>query len=130
MDRRGPCGAGMELKRLKILVVDDHLDSREVLAELLASEGHEVITVASADLALEAARDGSPPDLIFLDYGMPGMTAAKFVHELKSSTTGEKVPVVLLTGMDEPDVPGVVGFVRKPVPFEKLSEIVARYTSL
>ncbi len=114
-------------KRLKILVVDDHLDSREVLGELLTAEGHDVTCAANADLALVAAREGAPPDLIFLDYVMPGMSATHFVRELKSTPTYNRVPIVLLTGMEEPDVPGVVGFVRKPVPFERLAEIVARY---
>jgi CheY-like chemotaxis protein len=117
-------------KRLRILVVDDHLDSREVLAELLSADGHDVQIAANADMALETAREGRPPDLVFLDYVMPGMSAAHFVRQLKGSAGCENSAVVLLTGMDEIDVPGIDGVIRKPLPFDQLAEIIARYARL
>lgn len=113
-------------KRLKIVVVEDHKDSRDVLCELLTAEGHEVISAASGDLVLTAA-SGPPPDLVFLDFVTPGMSAATFVRELKNKPGYADVPIVLLTGMEEPHVPGVVGFIRKPLPFDRLAEIISRY---
>ena len=55
----------------RILVVDDNLDAAESLAMLLRMEGHEVRVAHDGPAALEAAQ-ADPPDLVFLDIGMPG----------------------------------------------------------
>ena len=67
------------MKSVKILVVDDELDIRELIQEILSDEGYIVTTAASADEARKA-RDKDNFDLILLDIWMPetdGITLLK-----------------------------------------------------
>ena len=68
----------------KILVVDDELDIRELIQEILSDEGYNVTAAASAAEA-RSARDEQDFDLILLDIWMPetdGITLLKFLLQL------------------------------------------------
>ncbi|TAL22121.1 MAG: PAS domain-containing sensor histidine kinase [Aquabacterium sp.] len=102
----GAPAADMPLTGYRVLVVDDMADSRQPLAELLASRGLEVRTAASGMdalvLAAEADGTGRPFHLITLDWLMPhvdGLTTARRLQEL-----GLKQPpvVVLISGLVDP----------------------------
>lgn len=56
---------------LRILLVEDHGDTRAVFAMLLGRKGHEVITVGSLAAALEAAHEHPEIDLLICDIGLP-----------------------------------------------------------
>jgi CheY-like chemotaxis protein len=56
----------------RILVVDDNLDAAELVAELLALQGHHVVVACNGVDALAAA-GRLDPDVVFLDIGMPDM---------------------------------------------------------
>jgi CheY-like chemotaxis protein len=80
-----------------IIVVDDNADSAESLQRVLTLLGQSVRTCTSGAQAVAAAA-ADPPDLIFMDIGMPGMdglTAARKVRELPGC---RKVRIVALTG--------------------------------
>ena len=64
----------MNEPRKRVLVVDDELGVRESV-RILLSEGYEVTTVASGDVALEAIQR-ERPHLVLLDFYMPGKPAA------------------------------------------------------
>jgi CheY-like chemotaxis protein len=80
-----------------ILVVDDNADAAESLARVLTLLGQKVRTCAGGAQAVSAAA-ADPPDLIFMDIGMPdmdGLTAARRIRELPGC---EEVRIVALTG--------------------------------
>jgi PAS domain S-box-containing protein len=89
-----------ELGRVRILVVDDESDARELLATALSQAGAEVLSVASAEAALqllEAAGDRRP-QLLIADIGMPGATGYELVSRLRrGETSGSRIPAVAVT---------------------------------
>lgn len=78
-----------------ILLVDDNLEYLEATRLVLEREGHSVITAESGAEALCAVRS-SPPDLMLLDYYMPGMTGEEVLLELRKFNT--TLQVILQTG--------------------------------
>ena len=82
----------------KILVVDDDLELRQLLASYLNKHGFDTLLAENAnDLEKLIARFS--PDLVVLDRMMPGRDGLTVCRDLRSS--GEDVPVVLLTAKDE-----------------------------
>ena len=76
-----------------ILLVDDDALMRRSLAFHLEQAGYQVHTVANAEDALSSVRH-SPPDLVILDIGLPGMDGLDALRELK---TQHNLPVIFLT---------------------------------
>lgn len=82
----------------KVLVVEDEVKLAQFIELELKYEGYKV-TVANDGLSgLSAARE-SNPDLIILDWMMPGISGLEICRRLRD--TGNKVPIILLTAKDE-----------------------------
>ncbi len=106
----------MEKERKVILVVDDHQGILDTI-EMLFSDEFEVILALDAAQALNVLRD-IEPDMIFLDYMMPGFNGIQLLREIKQMHLGSKIVVVTASVLDEilDEVQwlGVDGLVRKP----------------
>ena len=87
------------LRNLRILVVDDDADSREMLRTVLHKCGADVIDAASGPEALQAL-DRSIPDLLMCDLGMPGMDGYVLMQQIRGrpADRGGRVPAIALTG--------------------------------
>jgi two-component system CheB/CheR fusion protein len=79
------------------LVVDDVSDVTEMLSVILSYAGYEVVTVASARAALEAARE-QQFDVIISDIGMPEMNGYQLAREIRLMPSYASVPMVAVTG--------------------------------
>jgi two-component system response regulator AtoC len=90
-----------------ILVVDDDLAMRQMLAKLFKDKGYDVSEAASADEALEQARD-TEHDVVLSDIRMPGKTGIELVGELRRIRPDS--PVVLMTAFGSID--SAVGAMR------------------
>lgn len=78
-----------------ILIVDDHQDSCDALKRLLNLSGHaDVDCVYSGEDALAYLRTAGKPDVMVLDYMMPGMTGLDVLRELRAEPELRDVPVV------------------------------------
>jgi CheY-like chemotaxis protein len=86
----------------RILVVDDNLTLRVLLAQALEEAGYVAIAAESAEAALAVARF-DPPDLWLVDHHMPGMNGAQLIRELRRSADERlrSVPAIGLTGYQE-----------------------------
>jgi CheY-like chemotaxis protein len=112
-------------KRPKILVVDDDLDVRSMLYDLLSETGYDVDTAADGAeglLLFELARQ----DLVILDLLMPRMTGWELAERV--AEVDARVPIVALTGFgadleDEAARRGVV-LMHKPVDVVVLSHLL------
>ena len=106
-----------------ILLVEDEVKLAKFVELELGFEGYQV-SVANDGLAgLTMARE-SHPDLILLDWMLPGMTGLEICRRLRS--TGDKVPIILLTAKDEVSSrvagldAGADDYVVKPFSVEEL----------
>jgi two-component system CheB/CheR fusion protein len=84
-------------QRIRILVVDDHMDSAEALTELLSMWGHDARATSDGAEALELASQ-LRPDLVLLDLAMPGMDGFQIARELRRRPETRRAVLVALTG--------------------------------
>ncbi|HEY1858927.1 MAG TPA: response regulator, partial [Gemmataceae bacterium] len=89
--------APVDLGRLRILLVDDSLDTVDVLSRLLAARGLQVRQAGSVRMALELAR-GDMPDVIITDIGMPDEDGYDLLEQVRADDRLRGVPVVAATG--------------------------------
>ena len=86
------------LEGVKVLVVDDEADTRELIREVLKGCGSEVITSCSATEALEALEQHKP-DILITDLGMPGEDGYSLIEKIRSlpPDRGGDIPAAALT---------------------------------
>jgi CheY-like chemotaxis protein len=110
-----------------VLIVDDDLDIRETLAELLTDEGFEVATAANGREALDAMRE-SLPVVVLLDLMMPVMSGFQFLAERAGDPRLTAVPVIVITaGRLAAPPPGSQGMVSKPLDLQLLFSTLRTY---
>ncbi len=112
-----------------ILVVDDELDIRELIAGCLEDEGHEVRGAADSDAALQAVRDRKP-SLVILDIWLRGsrLDGIEVLDQLKE--TDPDLPVLVISGHGTVETAvaairkGAYDFLEKPFNAERLIHTV------
>jgi PAS domain S-box-containing protein len=115
---------------MRVLVVDDHEDSADMLAVFLSSSGHDVEVAHDGPTALAAAIRFRPR-LVLLDIGLPGMDGYAVAKALRAIGDLAPLTIVALTGYGQPedrDRSREAGFdlhVVKPISPEKLQEMIA-----
>ena len=109
----------------KILVVDDAIDSWNLLSSILCTQRYQPIWAADGIQALSEARKHQP-HVILLDLGLPGGDGFVVFERLKSNRLLSAIPVIVVTVQD-PAVAeqkareyGAVAFLQKPVKADKL----------
>jgi len=83
-----------------ILVVEDEPAIQELIAYNLRQAGHEPMRADSAEQALNLVRD-SLPDLVLLDWMLPGQSGIAFAKRMKSDRRTREVPIIMLTARAE-----------------------------
>lgn len=112
----------------RILIVEDEAAIRDMVAFALRKAGMEVVNAADAREARVAMAD-TQPDLILLDWMLPGMTGLELARQLRRDEETSHVPIIMLTARgDEMDringlEAGVDDYVVKPF---STRELVAR----
>ena len=81
---------------MKILLVEDHPDSRRNLQRLIERRGHEVIAVGSAEEAEAALASENFPFLI-LDWMLPGKSGVELCREIRAGASGDEMFILLVT---------------------------------
>ena len=101
----------------KILLADDDIEVQEIAKSIIEKEGYQVIVAKDGNEAL--ARSKEKPDLIILDYMMPGKSGLEVCQELKKDAEAKAIPVIMVTahpGEKERALQaGAVDFITKPV---------------
>lgn len=119
----------MSVPRLRILVVEDCLDTAVALRAVLVKWGHDVRTAQDGTAGLDAATVFRP-QLVMIDLGLPGpdgFQLARWLQELPEvpvlvAATGHDSPVVRLAARET----GFDHFLAKPFNLEQLQAIVAK----
>jgi CheY-like chemotaxis protein len=109
---------------VRILLVEDDLESRLIVAQLLESYGAEVLATSAVAEALDAY-DGFRPDVVVTDVSLRDRTGLDFVEELRQR--GDPTPAVAMSGDDRRDEAlerGCQAFLAKPVAARALAEAI------
>jgi two-component system nitrogen regulation response regulator NtrX len=114
----------------QILVVDDEVGIRELLSEILADEGHQVMLAESAESA-RRLRERARPDLVLLDIWMPDTDGITLLKEWAAG--GQlTMPVVMMSGHGTIETAveatriGALDFLEKPIALQRLLATVKR----
>jgi two-component system cell cycle sensor histidine kinase/response regulator CckA len=85
---------------MRILLVEDHPESRRTLQKLIERRGHDVVAVGSAEEAeLELVRQ--PFQFLILDWILPGKSGIELCQELRGGPRGEELFILLVTARDD-----------------------------
>lgn len=86
----------------RILVIDDDLGIRQIIAIGLKAVAHwDVLTAASGKDGIQIAAD-TQPDLILLDVAMPEIDGLETLQRLQANASTRAIPVILLTARTQP----------------------------
>jgi CheY-like chemotaxis protein len=88
----------------KVLVVDDNVETARALALLLKFHRHEVGTAYSGEEALERIQAEDPPELVLLDFMMPGMDGGEVLRRVRQQPRLNRVRVVVFSALNDPAV--------------------------
>lgn len=108
-----------------ILCVDDEKMILGLLESIFTQEGFAVLTALDGRRGLQLAKE-KKPDLVLLDVMMPGMDGFQVCRELRSDPAMAKLPIVILTAMQDPQLTrkwfeaGATLALRKPFDREQL----------
>jgi PAS domain S-box-containing protein len=117
---------------LTILLIEDHVDTAEVMAQLIRSLGHDVTVVGRVDDAL-AATQQQDFDLVVSDVGLPDGTGLDFIKAFREHSDA---PAVALTGFGTDDdvrrclSAGFTSHLTKPVNFGQLETVIESAVNL
>ncbi|HEY9900854.1 MAG TPA: response regulator [Candidatus Sericytochromatia bacterium] len=129
------------LNGLRVLVVDDNVDTLELVTIILGEYGTEVITAASATEAIEAITQGArsasaqlKPNILISDIAMPGVDGYSLIRKVRtlSSEQGGQIPAIALTAYASEEErtrildTGFQMHIPKPVEPSELVAVVAK----
>ncbi len=118
--------------RAKILVVDDNPTNLKLVSDVLAFEGHDILTAVDAEEAQLVLAD-TLPDLILMDIALPGMDGLTLTRILKAEERTRHIRIVALTafamkGDDQKAFgAGCDGYITKPIDTRKFPAQVATF---
>lgn len=112
---------------MRVLIIDDDMDTRDTVAELLALEDFEVSAVADGRAGLESLTSFKP-DVILLDAVMRDIDGRAFIQEQQRRPEVRAIPVVLTTGLPIERVRdfGARGVLTKPFTLDQLRDSILR----
>jgi DNA-binding response OmpR family regulator len=116
-----------------VLVIEDDPAIRDMLVWALTDEGYVVVALGDCRRALAYIRANRAPDLILLDYNLPRMCGADFIHALRRDQRARNVPVVIMSASLEAERASrqldVAAFLPKPFEAERLIALVHQHST-
>ena len=119
---------GQRLKHSKVLVVDDHPDSLELLSTILTIQKYEVEISRDGVSAIQAAR-AEPPDVVLLDVNMSSMSGFEVCQQLRANSNTAEIPIIFISASSETEnkikafKEGGNDYITKPF---HIGEVIAR----
>ena len=117
------------IRKLRVLLVDDHAEVRSTTAAVLEDLGHTVDQASNGAEALQSLKTRECEyDVMISDYAMPHLSGTEFLREARELCPG--VPALIITGYADADAisdrPEGVEILAKPFTASKLEETLAR----
>ncbi|WP_408095953.1 response regulator [Peredibacter sp. HCB2-198] len=111
-----------------ILIVEDDDDIRNVMIDLLESEGYTTKAATNGKEALDALGSMAKPCLVLLDMMMPIMNGRQFLDTIMSDTLLAPIPVLIVSAVaDKTNTEGSIGFLKKPIDIDVVLNVVSQY---
>jgi signal transduction histidine kinase len=116
--------------KMRIVIVDDNEDARELVAQMLQSSGHDVRLAHDGPSGLDAILDYRP-DVALIDIGLPGMNGLEVVRAIRSRSPQITTRFVAYTGYCGPDSmeraseAGFHDHLVKPATMDKVLRVLA-----
>lgn len=121
----------------KVLVVDDDKSARTLLDIMLKRKGFNPLLAEDAEKALEYLNEDIP-DLVILDYMLPGMNGIELCRTIRQRSDTKHIPILMLSArgdvaiVEEAKEAGATGYLSKPLLIhevtEKLTDIIEQTT--
>ena len=124
----------MSTKAKKILIVDDEVDHVELLSFNLQRKGYQVMAAYEGNSAIAAA-EKEVPDLVLLDFMLPGLDGISVLRCLRQQEMTRNVPIVMVTARRESSVlldaigEGATDVIHKPFSMSEMMQWVERWLS-
>lgn len=124
------CSSSEKPGVLRILVVEDNADVRDMLQKLLELDDHIVLTAESGTTAIELI-EAQLPDVALIDIGLPGLDGYEVARRVKANPALAGVYLVALTGYGQPAdcqralVAGFDVHLAKPIDMKRLNDVLA-----
>lgn len=118
----------------KILVVEDNLQNRKLVCDLLMVKGYDICQASTAEVALQLIRE-QVPDLILMDVQLPGMDGLTLTRKLREDPATRDIIIIALTASamkgDQEKVleAGCDGYITKPIDTRAFPNTIARFLS-
>lgn len=120
-----------EIKRIRVLLVDDNAIQLRALRSVMMKD-YEILMATSGEDAIEIMRE-ERPDIVFLDYEMPGLNGKQVLEIVRNSDDLKDIPVVFLAGVQDRQViielvglkPN--GYLVKPPNIEMINEVIHKF---
>jgi two-component system chemotaxis response regulator CheY len=115
-------------RKKKIVVADDTRFFREMLTDMLNSNGYDVITAVDGEDAFQKVKHELPDlDLLILDMLMPKMDGFKVIEEIQKGVMGKNLPILALSGVFKSEEDrarmkeyGITGYIDKDTPPDEI----------
>jgi signal transduction histidine kinase len=113
----------------RVLVVDDNIDSAEMLVEVASRWGHQAVHAADGPQALQMAEE-LRPEIVLLDIGLPGMDGYEVASHLRGSARTRDAQIIALSGYGQEDdrkksrAAGCDDHLVKPVDMKQLAALL------
>ncbi|MBL4624918.1 MAG: response regulator [Flavobacteriales bacterium] len=120
-----------------ILIVDDDSLNRKILTDMLnASERNfSVLNAMNGEIACKLVKQFSP-DIILLDWNMPGLSGEEITRKFKADDEIKAIPIIIVTGestkekIDQIYDAGANGYLNKPISQQGLIEEIDKHLSM
>ena len=116
----------------KLLLVEDDLEIRDVLQDLLEAEGYDVIPASHGRQALDYLQRATAdrlPDLVLLDMMIPFIDGAQVLASMKRDARLSPIPVVVLSAVVRERPDGAAAFLAKPVALQNLFDTIRTFVA-
>ncbi|HQV10767.1 MAG TPA: response regulator [Nitrospira sp.] len=115
-----------------VLVVDDSLTMRQMVAFTLTSAGYQVVEAGNGKEAVGKVNGGAKPDLVVTDLNMPEMDGITLIKEIRKMPALKFTPILMLTTEASDDkkkagqAAGATGWIVKPFNPEQMMAVIKK----